>query len=54
LAQKNLSESLSLISILPLPFLIFGSIFFIAGLMSKLQNKDTWIIGWGYVVFGVI
>lgn len=38
----------------PLPFTIFGLIIIGAGLMSKLQNSNTYFIGLAYSVFGIL
>jgi hypothetical protein len=39
---------------IPLPFTIFGLIMIGAGLMSKLQNSNTYLIGMVYSVFGIL
>lgn len=41
-------------SLFPLPFTIFGLIVLGAGLISKLQNKNTFLIGLAYCTFGIL
>ena len=50
--QVTLKSSLQLSSILPLPFTIISSFFFLCCLMSKLQNTHTYITGVGYSLYG--
>ncbi len=38
----------------PFPFSIFGLIMIGAGIMSKLQNSNTYLIGMVYSVFGIL
>jgi len=37
-----------------LPFTIFGLIIIGAGLISKLQNHNTYLIGLAYSIFGLL
>jgi hypothetical protein len=58
-AQSNplndtLTSSLTTGAVFPLPFTITGSIIFVACFMSKLQNKNTYILGVAYALYGVI
>ena len=52
--NDTLTDSLTSSGIFPLPFTITGSIIFIACFMSKLQNKNTYIIGTAYSLYGFI
>ena len=53
-ATDPLTESLTSVGIFPLPFTITGSIIFIACFMSKLQNRNTYIVGVAYSLYGII
>lgn len=53
-AQSELNNSLSSSSVFPMPFTCIGFSIFIAFLMSKLQNKNTYLIGSGYGLLGVL
>ena len=53
-SQGTLTDSLKTSSIFPLPFTITGSIIFIACFMSKLQSKNSYVIGTAYSLFGFI
>ena len=52
--NETLTDSLTSVGIFPLPFTITGSIIFIACFMSKLQNRNTYIIGTAYALYGFI
>ena len=49
-----LTGSLTIGGVFPMPFTITGSIIFIACFMSKLQNRNTYIIGVAYSLWGII
>jgi hypothetical protein len=50
----TLSGSLTIGGVFPMPFTITGSIIFIACFMSKLQNRNTYITGVAYSLWGLI
>lgn len=45
---------LSSTSVFPMPFVCIGFSLFIACLMSKLQNKNTYLVGAAYSLAGVL
>lgn len=49
-----MTNSLTIGGVFPLPFTITGTIIFIACFMSKLQNRNTYITGVAYSLYGLI
>ena len=45
---------LSSSTIFPMPFVIVGMSIFIACIMSKLQNKNSYLFGSAYVIAGIL
>lgn len=53
-SNSALTDSLTTVTLFPLPFTIIGGIIFIACFISKLQNSNTYVIGVAYALFGFI
>lgn len=51
---QDLTSSLTLGGVFPLPFTITASIVFVACFMSKLQNSNTYTIGIAYALYGLV
>ena len=53
-AEDELDRTLTSTSAFPMPFTIVGLVIFVACFMSKLQNKNTYLIGIAYSLFGIL
>lgn len=53
IAAQNLRDTLQITAVLPLPFTIVATFLFLCCLMSKIQNRDTYVTGVGYSIYGV-
>lgn len=53
-AEQQLTTTLTSSSVFPMPFTCIGVSIFIAFVMSKLQNKNTYLIGASYSLSGIL